>query len=179
MWPEDLSSAAFFLCGAGSVSRIADHFAGNSDESDSSRRLLDILIQMGAEGLRRAFWRSITANWLGREAHGATVEGSCNRRRRYGALIDEIPVLAGGFAPFSQGGLEVARCERTAGERVGSASRRLRPTCGKMGAEIEERPMECAFQVAASSLVPNSIRSAITASRWRLRWRRCGRKARR
>ena len=135
--PGDLSSAAFFLCGA-VLFRGSQITLPGILMNPTRARLLDILMQMGLRV-------SVTqieqhhGELVGTiEARGDTWKGGTIAGADTAALIDEIPVLAA-IAPYSENGLEVRDAKELRvkeSDRIAAVATNLR----KMGAEVEERP---------------------------------------
>jgi 3-phosphoshikimate 1-carboxyvinyltransferase len=134
--PGDLSSAAFFLCGAalfpGSQLTVT-----NLLMNPTRARQLDILAQMG---LRISVTQldEIHGELVGTlQVEGGRLKGATIAGADTAALIDEIPVLAA-IAPYTEHGIEVRDAKELRvkeSDRIASIAANLRA----MGAQVEER----------------------------------------
>jgi 3-phosphoshikimate 1-carboxyvinyltransferase len=134
--PGDISSAAFFLCGA-ALFPDSHLILSNLLLNPTRARLLDILIAMGARisviQLEEHHGELVgTVQIDGNALKGATIAGADTV-----SLIDEIPVFAA-IAPYTDTGIEIrdARELRVKeSDRIAAVAANLRA----MGAQLEER----------------------------------------
>ena len=133
--PGDISSAAFFLCGA-ALFPESQLVITNLLLNPTRARLLDFLGQLG---LRVSVTRleEVHGELVGTvQARGGSLKGATITGADSAALIDEIPVLAA-TAPFTEQGIEVRDAKELRvkeSDRIASIATNLRA----MGAQVEE-----------------------------------------
>ena len=173
MVPSDLSSAAFFIVAALLAAGVA---------ADDSRRGTESHA-IGAAGFSGGDGRAASAfpnleshngELVGEilvehsELRGGMIEGGLTA-----ALIDEIPVLAV-LGAATEEGHHGEGCRASCASRRPTASARWWRTCAAWAWQAEELPDGMVIPGRQKFHAADAaIRSAIIASPWRLRWRRC------